>query len=327
MMAVDAGSFEAGDTIPVIQAARGFIDRLQPEDLVGVFTMPPFGPRVEPTTDRTAVRHALDAISGQRQSMQGQFNLSTSEIVDIMAGTGGMGSPMGRSPALANPSGTGTAAPVVTDLDVLARVQLRECRQTTDLACVESIVSEAAALAGHLEERVTQGLNGLIALLDAMRQLPQRKTVIVISAGMPVSDRPGGRVDIGEEAKLLGEQAARANAIVYALHIDLGLSKAFSAQARRARDSGTVARDSRVSARLLEEFASASGGTLIPVKVGAGENALDRVLLEASGYYVLGVEPADADRDGRAHRLTVKTGQRGATIRSRQWVVAGVKIR
>ena len=85
-------------------------------------------------------------------------------------------------------------------------------------------------------------------------ELPQRKTVVVISAGMPVSDRPGGSIDIGDEAKLLGEQAARANAVVYALHIDLGLSKAFSAQARRARDSGTVTRDSRVSSRLLEEF-------------------------------------------------------------------------
>ena len=54
----------------------------------------------------------------------------------------------------------------------------------------------------------------------------------------------------------------------------------------------------------------------MPVRAGAGENALDRVLLEASGYYVLGVGPMDTDRDGRVHRLGVKTAQPAATIRA-----------
>ena len=33
------------------------------------------------------------------------------------------------------------------------------------------------------------------------------------------------------------------------------------------------------------------------------------------------VEPIDADRDGRAHEIRVKTSQRNATVRSRQVVV------
>ena len=45
----------------------------------------------------------------------------------------------------------------------------------------------------------------------------------------------------------------------------------------------------------------AAGGALFKVQVGSGEYAFDRVLREISAYYMLGVEPADEDRDGRPH--------------------------
>jgi len=324
MLAVDAQSFEPGDSIPVIQAAREFVQRLNPADRVGVLTLPPFGPRVNPTTERAVVRRALDRITGQKQSLPGQFNLSTSEIIDITAETGGLGAPgsaSAQAAAAAAAGPRGAPIPVTSDTDTLQRVQTRECRRTGDLGCMEAIVSEAAALAQHLEERVTQSLNGLATLLGELGELPGRKTVVLLSGGMAVSDRPGGRVDIGNEAKQLGEQAAHANATIYALHVDTGLSKSYSAQSRRARDSASLERERRLSGRLLDEFAGASGGTLLSVLVGGGDIALDRVLRETSAYYLLGVEPANIDRDGRAHRLNVKVNQRGATVRSRQWVV------
>ena len=76
----------------------------------------------------------------------------------------------------------------------------------------------------------------------------------------------------------------------------------------------------------LIELARADGARVIalseygitPVRGGVH---LNRVLRETSAYYLLGVEPSDIDRDGRAHRLNVKVNQRGATVRSRQWVV------
>jgi hypothetical protein len=80
-----------------------------------------------------------------------------------------------------------------------------------------------------------------------------------------------------------------------------------------------------MASKVLDEFAAASGGALLPVTVGGGDTALDRVLAETSAFYVLGVEPAGNDRDGRAHRLQVKVGERGATVRSRQWVVVNAK--
>jgi hypothetical protein len=142
----------------------------------------------------------------------------------------------------------------------------------------------------------------------------------VLSGGMAVSDRPGGRIDIGTEATALGEQAAHANAVIYALQVDTGITQSFSARSRRVRDPASLARERTLSGKLLDEFAGASGGALLPVTVGS-ETALSRVLRETSAYYLLGVEPAAADRDGKAHQLRVKVNLRGATVRSRLWVV------
>ena len=86
------------------------------------------------------------------------------------------------------------------EANALERVQVRECRQANDPGCLQAIVSEASALAQQLEERARESLNGLNGLLDALQQYPGRKTVVVMSGGMAVSDRPGGRIDIGDEA-------------------------------------------------------------------------------------------------------------------------------
>jgi VWFA-related protein len=321
IVAIDAGSFEPGEAVPVLAAARGFVDRLPENAPVGVFTLSHFGPRIDPTTNRPLVRRALETVGGQRQATAGQFNLSTSEIIDIMANPGSLAQI--SSTPISTAGGRGAAQPLPTagEMDTLQRVQIRECRRTSDLGCLEAIVSEAGALAQNLEERVRLTLNGLTELLDALRQYPGRKTVVLLSTGMAISDRPGGRIDIGTEASLLGEQAARANATIYALHVDNGMTHSYSAEARRARDSLSLARERTLESKLLDEFASTTGGALLSVAVGAGEVALDRVLRETSAYYLLGVEPAGIDRDGKAHRLRVKVNQKGATIRSRQWVL------
>ena len=319
VVAVDVASFEPGASLPVIQAIRGFVDQLQAHDRIGLLTLP-FGARLDPTTDRAMLRRALDTVVGQQQTHQGQFHLSTSEVLDINAEASGLNT--ASTQQLAQAGARGVPVPTSTDTDTLQRVQLRECRRTADLGCIESIISEAASLAHNLAERVRRGLNGLESLLNLLRTLPDRKTVVLVSGGMPVSDRPGGRVDIGDEAKVLGEQTAHANASIYALHVDFGARETYTAQSRRARDAGvSIAREREIGAKLLGEFAGASGGALLYVPVGSGEIALGRVLLETSAYYLLGVEPANIDRDGRAHQLKVKVGQRGAVVRSRQWVV------
>jgi hypothetical protein len=76
----------------------------------------------------------------------------------------------------------------------------------------------------------------------------------------------------------------------------------------------------------LDQFSASAGGKRIYVPVGSADFAFTRVLRESSAYYLLGVEPEEADRDGKTHALKVKVNRRKVTVRSRQWVMvpAGV---
>lgn len=179
-LAVDAGSFEATDNARFARAANGFAAELQPTDVVGLFTLLPQGPFLDPTVDRAELRRALDVMAGRRQDHLSQFNLSPSEVLDIVA---------------------------------------------------------ESAQRGNIT----------------------RKIVIVLSGGMVMSERP--------------------------------------------------------------DVAAASGGSAFFDQVGSGDVAFGRILQETAGYYVLGVEPAQNDPDGRGHKLSVKANARGVTVRSRQWVV------
>ena len=49
--------------------------------------------------------------------------------------------------------------------------------------------------------------------------------------------------------------------------------------------------------------------------------AIERMLSEMSAYYLLGVQPEEADRDGRGHAINVKVNQRDSSVRNRRTVV------
>jgi VWFA-related protein len=314
VLAFDTYSFGISESRDVVGAARGFIRRLQPDDKIGLYTFPT-GPRLEPTTDHVAISQLVNTIVGRTQTMPGEFNLSPSEIVDITAEYSRRSSQL---PAQAGPANR-TMVPIGDS--VLQNVQLRECGGL-DSACGEMIQAEASAKAFYLEGRATEGINGLRALIQLLNTQPGRKTVVMFSAGIPISDRPGGRPDVGDLAKQLGQDAAATNTAIYTLHVDQRILQAIRPEQRRiVRTPGTPERDAAVSGRLLEQFSGASGGAFMPVLMGGGELQLDRVLRETSSHYLLGVEPADADRDGKLRELRVKVSKSGTTVRSRSWVV------
>ncbi|MEO8483145.1 MAG: VWA domain-containing protein [Acidobacteriota bacterium] len=339
VLAFDTDSFTVGESRDVVAAARTFIHELRPNDSVGLYTFP-VGPRHEPTLEHVTVSKLVDTIVGRSQSMIGEYNLSPAEIVDITAETArdfaratalsttatpGGASTTGTN-ANANASGGNNGSTAVTVADTaLQRVQLRECG-ALESSCADSIRAEANSKAFYLEGRATEGLNGLRSLIQLLGEQPGRKTVLVMSTGIPATDRPGGRPDVGDIAKLLGQDAAATNTTIYTLLVNTrGFQSMASETRKNDRIPTSLSRDNAVASRLLEEFSGASGGALIRVLLGGGEVALDRILRETSSHYLLGVEPADVDRDGKLRELRVKVGQSGATIRARSWVVVPKK--
>jgi VWFA-related protein len=299
-IAIDCLSFDASASRHVIATARDFIDKLPVTDEVGLFAYP-YGPKLNPTTDHAAVSRALATVLGQRDVPSNQFHLRPSEIVDLSAAAS-------------------SAAP--REATLLESVVRRECGNPPEDVCRQRLMLEITGTALYYEGQGNAGLGMLRSLLEQINVVSGRKTLVLISAGMMASDIPGGRPDISELGMQVGKEAARSNTSVYTLYLDTSSIDRFNAETRTGdKNLQSVARDSDVLGRWLDQFSGAAGGALFKVQVGAGEYAFDRVLNEISAYYLLGVEPAEEDRDGRTHQIKVKTTQKNATIRGRRWVM------
>jgi len=177
-------------------------------------------------------------------------------------------------------------------------------------------------MAGQLEIQAQAGLGMLRELVDRMAQIPDRKVLVLASAGVVASDRAGGRPDIGDLPEQVGQAAARANVTIYSLFVDHGMLRQFRAETRTAsRQMLNVARESALVGRWLDHIAGVSGGTMIEVLVDSGDAAYARIARETGARYLLAVEPGESDRTGRPRRVQVRVNARNVTVRARQWVV------
>ncbi|OFW10884.1 MAG: hypothetical protein A3H96_20870 [Acidobacteria bacterium RIFCSPLOWO2_02_FULL_67_36] len=290
VLGIDENSFWAGHARAANDAARIFIDRLEPEDYIGLATFPASTVQVTPTREHYKVRDALDKIVGRKSPpMRGTTALSASEVMDITAG----------------------------DSEVLARVIAREC-SPADRACPKRVQADVIDMAQDLEIRALVSVSGIRGLLGAMANVQGRKTLVIVSAGITLGDRPGARPNVRGEVAAAGLAAAAANTNLYVLHVDTSFLETFSAQS--GGSVTTMMRDSSASESGLAAIAAAAGGQLFGVSTRA-DDAFDRVLRETSAYYLLAIEPLDSDRDGQTHRVKVKVRQKGVTVRSRSTVV------
>ena len=300
-IAIDCLSFDASASRQVIATAQQFLDRLPPTDEVGLFAYPN-GPQIAPTTDHGEIRRNLSRVIGQRDLPSHQFHLRPAEIIDLSAS-----------------ASTGPAS----ESPVLQSVVARECGSNpVDATCEQRLLLEITEAALYYEGQGNAALGMLRALLEQLSVVNGRKTLVLISAGMMASDIPGGRPDIGELGLTVGKEAARSNTSVYTLFLDTSTIDRFQAEVRGAdKNLQSETRDAEVLGRWLEQFSGAAGGALFRVQVGSGEGAFDRILRETSAYYVLGVEPAEEDRDGRTHEIKVKATPKNLITRGSRWVM------
>ena len=298
MIAVDCVSFDATGSRDAIQSVAEFVRTLQPDDYVGLSAYPN-GAFLAPTMDHPAVLRALNTIVGQRDGPgTGRFNLRPTEIIDASRDV---------------PAGSGPT------LDALFE---RECGGDIGPNCRTMLVNEITSTALYYEGQSTASLGMLRNLLMQMQAYPGRKTLLLVSGGMVASDTPGGRPDLGSLGMQVGREAATANTAIYTLFVDTSLHDRYGAETRKGeRTSTNRSRDTAVLARWLEQFTGTAGGALFSVTVGNATSALSRIQTELSSYYLLGVEPADEDRDGRTHEVAVKTTQSNVTVRGRRWVM------
>lgn len=290
IVGVDQGSFRPVNAPSVIEAVRTLLKQVNPNDYVGLFSFPEPGTKIDPTRDRKVIEDALPRLVGFSQLKQmRRFDYSLSDAIDLAS----------------------------KDRDVLKRVAERSC-PPGDLMCERQLEMEMSETVSMLESQAAQSLSGVRQAIHAMTGLPGRKTLVVLSAGIPSGDRMGGRLYMEADATQAGQEAAAAGILLYTLQLTTRWLDAFSADVPSA--ASTAMRDAGAYAKALERFNGTAGGTFFEVNTGA-DNAIARVMRETSAYYLLGVEVADADRDGKSHRIQVKVDSRGSSVRSRASVV------
>ena len=288
VLAIDEHSLQAGSSLAAVSAAERFIGKLRPDDLVGLFAYPTGAAKSDLTTDHAAVKRALRGVVGLRVEPESRFHMTVSEIIDIAS----------------------------RDTQVLRKVFDRECRGGGCL--ITEVRDEAISLAGYLEMTVTQSVGGLRGLMRGLAETPGRKILVLVSGGLISTDRSSGRANANAEIAQVGREAASANLDVFALHLDWSFQEALSSKGGLR---SSYFRDSTMAATGLEIVAGTTGGTVIRVRGTSPDVAFDRILRETSAYYVLGVDCAEEDRDGRPHPIKVTTKRKGAELRSRNQVI------
>lgn len=170
------------------------------------------------------------------------------------------------------------------------------------------------------ESQNIASLGMLSAFMRALRSLPGRKVVVLVSSGLISADRPGFRPDLGEHSIVIGQEAAAANATIYSLFVDQNFL-GYGAGKNRLETGERIGRDAEILNRYLDQVSGASGGAMLTSLTDDGAAAFGRILDETSSYYLLAVEAAPSDRDGKPHALLVKTSVRNATTRAHSWVM------
>lgn len=291
VLAIDEASFPVTAQQAAREAATRVLDRVAAEDAVGIVTFPG-QVAIAPSRDHRAVREAVSRVTGARidLSPSSRFNLATSEAVQLRS----------RAPV---------ASKEIVD---------RECGREwpPNPSCSQELMEHAASIAVGLEQQGMLTIAGLHGAIDAMASLPGRKTLIVISAGLPMSTQRGARPDFTAETARIASRAAAANINLYVFYMNVHFLRFFSpAYGKR---NYAIYDDITMFGYGLEQFADAAGGAFFQIEVDS-DPFVNRALRETSAAYLLAVRAEPRDRDGKEHFIRVSVRNAGgATVRYRK---------
>ena len=283
MLVIDRNNIETHALRSAVSALKNFVGGFSPDDRLALHTIPPPGPSVDFTTNHAQVLEAISRIIGSDDAVVSQYNISDYEAITF----------------------ENRSNPIATQ-----RLLFRACGDTdpnTMSPCDRDVEQEALTIATHIRQQTAASVSGYGALLKNLRDVEGAKSMIILSQGLMLEGSGG-------EASVLATLAAEARVSVNVL-----MFAHDATSASRSRMSETVSQDRDLREAGLESLASRSRGTLFRV-VTNPQPILERLRTEISAYYMLGVEPAERDRDGRPHQIRVQVGRQNVQVRARRQV-------
>ncbi len=286
LLLVDEGNIRLGMGRDVMRSAAKFVDGLSPNDRVAVVAIPR-GALVDFTSEHERVREALLATVGRASPFKGRFFMSLSEAI---------------------------AAYEHSDATLRNQLFMRECAAVLNnpvelTRCEIEVEQEAGELVHHQRQQTQASLHGMREVLRSLAALDGPKSVILISEGL-VLEGLGGEVD--EIAAIAADVRAS---------LDVMLLDVPAVDVTQAQRPTTPREDRDRQVTGLEMIAGLSRGALHRV-LSSSDPAFTRIMRSMAGHYLIGVEAQASDRDGRRHRISVRTSRRGVTLFSRRGFLA-----
>ena len=307
------------------QAALTYLEGSQREsDRVGVFLIDLSLITLQGyTNDAARIRQALERAGERATSTHTSTRERQREILGQTAGLEGAAAPGGGGGA-AGGAAAGAAGAAAGAAAAEAQLQQMELRMLQSYEAMER------------DQQGYATTNGLLAVVNSMRLLPGRKTVVFFSEGLALPS------NVQAHFRAVISEANRANVSVYAM--DAAGLRAESTQAEtrrellaaareqaRQRGSGTDYTGGAMSKQLernedllrldphsgLGQLAADTGGFLIrdtnDLKTG-----FRRIDSDMRFYYALAYEPTSQEYDGRYRKVEIKVRRSGARVRARK---------
>lgn len=282
---VDRDSIKTGNEKALLETSATVLDVLTPADAVGLLGLP--AGSVELTREHGRVRAALEALTGT-QPRQGMF----------------LDRRMSWQEALAYEQG---------NRRVMAEVVERECPQVKIAPnlplpqCPLQLLAQATQMLQIGRIQVQTTLSVLNRLAERLAPLRGPKHVVMISGGMPFGQ------DLLPLFNEFARKAAEAQIVLYAVHLDQPESDASD---RKVVASAFGGRD---LSQGLTTMTGMTGGAFFN-GVGRAAGVFDRIKVEITNYYELGIETLPEDASGKPRDIDVKVGRPGLSVRARKQV-------
>jgi len=297
---VDRANIRRGEGRPLMKATSDFIGRLEPTDRIALAVIPDSGPYADFTTSHQTIQRQIETLLGSGTAPLATHTIGLSEALaiahqDIRTFDQVVGrecSTAGMSVPLQSRTGTDTRAAEAGD--ALIR------------GCEGEVRAEARLLYMDARQRTSASLAALRDLMVRLSLMSGPKTLVLLSEGLFADTREPG------EFEAVAAAAAVSNTTLYALGLDVQRT-----DASMEGISPTFNNDRVLRLQGLEMLAGMARGRAFEVATGA-RAVFDRIRRELSGYYLLGFEPQETDRDGGAHVLDIDVRRPGVDVRARR---------
>jgi VWFA-related protein len=286
VLLVDQGNIRVGQGRLMMRSAAKFVDGLAPVDRVAMVAIPQ-GALVDFTTNHERVREALLATAGMATPFKGRFHISLSEAI---------------------------ATVEHSDATLRQQLILRECAGVLASAleaarCEIEVEQEASEVVSHQRQQTHNSLRGMREVLRSLGAVEGPKSVILISEGLVLD---GLSSDVDDLAAIAADVRAS---------LDVMLLDVPSIDVTESQRPSTPREDRDRQVEGLESLAGLARGALHRV-ISSGDSAFVRIMRSIAGHYLIGVEARPTDRDGKRHRIQVKSTRRGVTVFSRRGFLA-----